>query len=256
MAIKKTKGKQKHVGFAESFKEILSGVGSSIKNDAVLPLPKESWSQFLGLDDSSKSDSKPGVNDLAQSGAEDQVPHTDADPKKENHVTSEKKVSSLSGILAPGEWLNLLQITEHKPEAKPQEAPKSKNAAPGIDYHRDVATSSERASRKEASEIEQKFQQVKQELNRMVESSNKIIQDEFGGITLEQAPTEVKNYHVNFLDWLLITVSTARQKVEDSGAWLSAMRSKKSQRGYKQMAKSHGTSFTMSNERQVATQTG
>jgi hypothetical protein len=44
--------------------------------------------------------------------------------------------------------------------------------------------------------------------------------------------------------------------VEDSGAWLSAMSGKKGKKTYWSEFKKHGTSFGMSNERSVATQTG
>jgi hypothetical protein len=55
---------------------------------------------------------------------------------------------------------------------------------------------------------------------------------------------------------MLTVIRGARMKVEDSGAWLSTMQGKKGKKNYWAMFKKHGTSFGMSNERQVATQTG
>ncbi len=188
-----------------------------------------------------------------------------AEAPKEEQKEAPKTI--FGGDLAPGEWLYLIGITspvkasetaKQAKKAPHEEQPKEqkKNAAPGIDYHREVATSSDRALTRQHTEVEQRIGEVMNELKRIVESSNKIIQDEFGKVTVEQTPTEVGKYHVNFLDWMLITLQTARQKVEDSGAWLSTMKSKKDKKGYWGMFKKHGTSFGMSNERQVATQTG
>jgi len=55
---------------------------------------------------------------------------------------------------------------------------------------------------------------------------------------------------------MLSMIQIARRKVEDSGAWLAVMHSKKKSREYGAMAKKHGTTFSLSNERVVATQVG
>ncbi|HLD02068.1 MAG TPA: DUF5660 family protein, partial [Patescibacteria group bacterium] len=60
----------------------------------------------------------------------------------------------------------------------------------------------------------------------------------------------------NFFEWMLSVIRIARMKVEDSGAWMAALSSKKKGKGYWQMFKKHGTTFGMSHERNVSTQTG
>jgi hypothetical protein len=126
----------------------------------------------------------------------------------------------------------------------------------GIDYHREITHFAERAHHHENTELEQKVQEIVNELQRLVDSSSTLIQAEYQDIAVMQAPSEVGKYHVNFFDWMLSVIQNARMKVEDSGAWLTAMQSKKGKKNYWAMFKKHGTTFGMSNERQVSTQTG
>ena len=139
---------------------------------------------------------------------------------------------------------------------KSVEKPKAQKEA-AINYHREMAQSSERSSRKEVSELSQRIEQISAELRRLI-SSSKVLQMEFAQVAVEQTPTTVGEYHVNFLEWMLIVIRNAREKVEDSGAWLGTVKGKngKKSSGYWDMFKKHGTSFGLSNERSVATQTG
>ena len=126
----------------------------------------------------------------------------------------------------------------------------------GLDYHREITHYAERAHNRETGEIEYKVQEIVAELQRLIDSSSTLIKAEYQEIAVMQAPAEVGKYHINFFEWMLSVIRNARMKVEDSGAWLSAMQSKKGKKNYWAMFKKHGTSFGMSNERQVATQTG
>lgn len=64
------------------------------------------------------------------------------------------------------------------------------------------------------------------------------------------------NYEANFFNWVLLTIKNARARIEEGKNWLAIFASKKSQRQYWNMAKKHGTGFSLSSERNVATQTG
>jgi len=227
MSATKTNGQAKKVNTVETGSKFTTAVKDSLANDLIKQGWTDTWAQILGA-------------------------------KGESSYT-ETSSHGASGDLAPGEILNLSKLRERpdvKARAASQKAETQRYIEPGINYHRDIVHSSENSNRRQLSEMEQKFAQIHQELQRLVDSSSKIVQDEFAGVTISHAPKSVGTYHINFLEWMLIAIRTARQKVEDSGAWLTAMKSKKGQRGYQQMAKTHGTSFSMSNERQVATQTG
>lgn len=125
-----------------------------------------------------------------------------------------------------------------------------------IDYHAEMARGSERSSKRENREVQQQIQEIMHELQRLISSSTKIVQMEYGTYQVSSAPKAVGKYHTNFLSWMLTVVRTARQQVEDAGAWLAVAKGKGKKRGYTQSSKSLGTSFTQSNERNVATQTG
>lgn len=240
----KQKQKVTYVNQIESLKDVGRGIGASLVKDVGIAGGEDSWAQLLGLQGQDHHRSQDGTQ--PQKAGDAEATHTSEAPKSEP--------MSLSGMLSPNEWFVLPGGKNESHEEKPKET--KKNAAPGIDYHREIATTSERSVRKNQSEMEQRFSQIKEELDRLVASSNKIVQEEFGGITTEQAPREVGKYHINFLDWMLIAIRTTREKVEDSGAWLQTMKNKKGKKGYWGMFKKHGTSFGMSNERSVATQTG
>lgn len=153
-----------------------------------------------------------------------------------------------SGDLKEGEELNLSK-------KKKEDAPINPDIAPGIDHRSEILHGSERVRRSEVQQLGREYEQIREELKRIAASS-KILQEKVKHFLLEETPTEVGKYHVNFVEWLLLTLKQARQQIEDSGAWLAALRSKKKSRQYGSMAKKHGTNFTLSNERVVATQTG
>lgn len=112
----------------------------------------------------------------------------------------------------------------------------------------------ERAGSSENQEIQVRIEQILVEIKRLTESS-KELELEFKDVATEAPMAEVGKYHENFLEWVLATIKTARMRIEESAGWLSAMHSKKD-RKYWSMFKKHGTTFGLSNERVVATQTG
>jgi hypothetical protein len=133
-------------------------------------------------------------------------------------------------------------------------------AAPSTEFHKEysqsITKSGENLSRREANEHEHKINQILSEIKELV-TSTKALQVEFGQVTLETVPSNPGKYYTNFLEWLIIMIRQARHKVEESNSWLSSVQGKNSKKqGYWGKAKKMGTSFTQSNERNVATSTG
>lgn len=147
----------------------------------------------------------------------------------------------------------VLPKTQKKELPQPERRP---HIEAGISYHRDIIHNRERMSGQEVQETKYQIQQILDELQRLVSSSDKIIQMTFGEISVASSPTVVGKYHTNFFSWMLTVIRTARQKVEESGAWLQVAKSKGSRKGYQNMFKKHGASFSLSNERTTATQSG
>jgi hypothetical protein len=73
-------------------------------------------------------------------------------------------------------------------------------------------------------------------------------------------------YHKTFFRWLMSIVQDARVKIDNAGVWLAEMNGKQSKKGagggkkkqnnYWNMTKKHGTKFSLSGERAIATQAG
>ncbi|MCL5676217.1 MAG: DUF5660 domain-containing protein [Patescibacteria group bacterium] len=100
-------------------------------------------------------------------------------------------------------------------------------------------------------EIESLLKELK-----LLANSTKELTKEIESAAMEEMPVNPGTYHVNFIEWLISMVKSLRERVEDSQTWLGVFTSKKKQKGYWSMFKKHGTSFGLSNERVVATQTG
>lgn len=163
------------------------------------------------------------------------------------------KSSHKSGELKPGQAMDL----KGSKGPKSTEKLKNLNIAPGIDYRSEIVHGRERSSQREKQEITRMVEDIKVELEKLL-AATKELQKEAAKEPLLAAPQNAGKYHANFFEWLLIMLRQARAKVEDGSAWMHAMNSKGQKKGgsYWNMFKKHGTSFGMSNERNVATQTG
>lgn len=161
-----------------------------------------------------------------------------------------------SGEMTPGQSIDFNKKTSEKHE-EPKTEKKPARVAAAIEYHANIQRSSERSASKENQEQKQLMKQLVEELQRMAKST-KAVEQKFAAFTVEQTVATPGKYHTNFLEWMLIVVSDARRKVEDTGAWLAAMGGKKGKKGHiiSESWKKGDTSVTMSNERQVATQSG
>jgi len=157
----------------------------------------------------------------------------------------------------------IFDIAKHQPQpsekhkVRTEHTPKPHIEA-ALDYHGEfqnkVVKSREHASSAEKQEMKRNIEQIKIELERLVASSH-MLKIEFGTITVEQTAT-VSYYHLNFLEWMLTVIRSARQKIEDSQSWVGAMKGKSAKKSYWGMFKKHGTTFGLSGERAVATQVG
>lgn len=156
-------------------------------------------------------------------------------------------VEQLSGELQEGQEIDLASLRKEK--AKPF------TIEPGINYQRELLHAEKKHAVEDRQAIEVKMQEIIIELKRLTQTS-KILQIEFREVTQEQRIPNVGRYHLSFFEWVLSVVKSARMKVEDAGTWLEAVYAKKKKRGYWTMFKKHGTTFGLSHERVVATQTG
>ena len=164
-----------------------------------------------------------------------------------------KGQSQPSGDLVAGEELNLKPQAKTKQEQQAKEQKQSVEA--GWDYTGEIIHSERRFAQKENRELNAKVSEIIIELKKLAKSS-KELEVTFREITVEQRPVNPGKYHLNFFTWMLVTIRTARMRVEDSKNWANMFSGKKAKREYWSLFKKHGTSFGLSGERTVATQTG
>jgi predicted 3-demethylubiquinone-9 3-methyltransferase (glyoxalase superfamily) len=160
---------------------------------------------------------------------------------------SSKEKNKYKGELLPGEELNLKELHGSKEKKSEAEA--------AIDYSREIIHVGERVIKRQSQEVEMQLKEVMIEIKKLADSS-KELQAQFREVAVEQYVANPGKYHKNFFSWLLSIIRAARAKIEDSNAWLSALHNKKDARKYGAMAKKYGSSFTLNNERTVATQVG
>lgn len=149
----------------------------------------------------------------------------------------------MGGDLTPGQAVDLKGGQEQKA------APKSE--AP-MNYFREVAEAGQYTQQKETQQIRQEVQSIIYELKRLA-SSTKAIQKDVEIAIGPSTPNKVGTYHKNFFEWMLIVIQDARKRVENAGAWLSAVKGKK--KGIFSKMKKNMNEL-MSGERSSSNQTG
>ena len=110
-------------------------------------------------------------------------------------------------------------------------------------------------SYQESVEVQKKIKELLTELKKLAASTSSLSQDVEVAVA-EKAPVNPGTYHLNFLEWMILMVRDLRQRVDESRSWLAVFSSKKKQKQYWSMFKKHGTTFGLSHERVIATQTG
>jgi len=216
----------------------------------VNPLEKEAVRSFA------KNVAKGTLDEFEESGKTFLAQILGLDNKNSHH--SQKATQTEQDTHAqPHKNVEIFNLKNHQnaetPKAHTEKAHSRAEAA--IDYHRDIVKSRERASKGETHEMQRNIEQIKVELSKLVASSH-VLKLQFAEVSVEQSSTTVGEYHINFFEWMLTVIRSAREKVEDSGAWLGTVKGKGAKRDYWGMFKQHGTTFGLSGERAVATQVG
>lgn len=160
------------------------------------------------------------------------------------------KKEKFAGDLNPGQELNLAALEEEKQD-------RILDIDPGYDYKGEILHRETRSLQRISQETENNIQQILVEIKKLVSATGEL-KTQFKVVAIEKVVNPGK-YHESFFEWLLSSVREALKKVEDSKAWLSAVKGKNAKRGtYWTNADETvgGTSFSLSSERVVATQTG
>ncbi len=162
-------------------------------------------------------------------------------------IGKENTTRQTSGDLKEGQEITL--------KKQPKKEDKKPQIEAGWDYTGEIIHAEKRISQTENRELSARVSEIMIELKKLT-SSSKELEAVFREITVEQKPVNPGKYHLNFFEWMLSTIRSARMKIEDSKNWASVFASKKGKKEYWSLFKKHGTSFGLSGERTAATQTG
>ncbi|MBI4991369.1 hypothetical protein HZB96_04730 [Candidatus Gottesmanbacteria bacterium] len=159
----------------------------------------------------------------------------------------------MKGLLSPDKMLSQLFGERAKGESIPQKAEAEKAIKP----RETLLFSYERTSEDKhvAEETHVILSKLKEQIV-LLEKSEKNLAAEVSKVKVEQLPKKSGIYYIRFLEWLITVVKQLRMRVEDGRAWLATFSERKKKRGYWKMYKKHGTTFGLSHERTLATQTG
>lgn len=159
----------------------------------------------------------------------------------------------LKSFVSPDAWMNQLFGQKGKVEKAPFISRPERKRTYRETLVFSYATRKEEGLKKETEVI---LQKLKEQIT-ILEKSGKNLAKEVSKVKLEKKPKKSTLYFVRFLEWLLIEVRKLRIKAEEGRAWLATFnRRKKKKLGYWKMYKKYGTTFGLSHERVLATQTG
>lgn len=153
------------------------------------------------------------------------------------------RAERMAGELKEGEEISLLR-SERKMEIDP-----------GINYKEEILHFERKEMHQEQGQLNQRVEQIMLELKQLSKSV-KQLETQVRDVDTNMLPPTPGKYHETFFEYLLIMLKNTRTRIEESSNWLGVVSKKAAKKGYWGMAKSHGTSYTLSSERVVAQQVG
>lgn len=225
--------KQYSVNTAETFRESVMEVTDTVKTQVGASVD-DLWRQLLGGGETSKkAPSMPQRGDLSAGQVIDFTEY------KKTTVTVQKEPVSDRGKVI---------------DAKDRFIKRSE-AAPGINYHSEILHGEKRISRETEQQLTRQIQEIAAELKQIVSASQELA-TQFKDVAVEQRMVKPGKYHLNLFQFILTVLRQARMKVENSSTCLSISKGKKAKQDYWSQFNDKGTSFSMNNERAIATQAG
>lgn len=190
----------------------------------------------------------------------EQVAHVDAKPSS--------NAPKVKGELAMGEEVSLKKqaqaVDQHGKLLRGQNIEEFgdpnkllKNELHQEYYRREIANIEVKKDREEEYVIKEQVEKIRSELMQLIKEAKQM--DSMVKAVAREAMGAIEKpgrYHLNFLDWLYIQFRNMRVKMQETAPWAKMFASKKAERKYGAMAKKHGTTFSLSQERTTATQTG
>lgn len=158
----------------------------------------------------------------------------------------------IKGLFSPDAVLSQIMgekgQEKHQPSKETPPVQRSENIVFSLSHHSE--------NKQVVEETQVLLRKLKEQIT-VLEKQERNLSSELTKVKVETLPPKTSLYYMRFLEWLLVTVKQLRIKVEEGRAWLETFsQRKKKKAGYWQKYKKHGTTFGLSHERSLATQTG
>lgn len=144
---------------------------------------------------------------------------------------------------------------EHSLKKQPEKKAAAPRTEAHMEYFRTVKNADVAPERQKDIETKSRVDEIRMEIKKLMDASQEL-EATFKTVHIEQRVIKAGSYHETFLTFILSLLRSARVKMQEGASWMNTTKNKKKQQQYQSMAKKHGTSFTLNNERTVATQTG
>lgn len=122
-------------------------------------------------------------------------------------------------------------------------------------YFREIITAPARAENEDRHQLSAQIEEIRVEIKKLKDAS-KEMEVVFREVSTQQTPEKPGKYHLNFYEWVFITIKNAREKMEEVNTLGSMVSNRRKEKQYLAMSKKHGTSFSLNNERAIARQAG
>lgn len=165
----------------------------------------------------------------------------------------DKKVGEQVGFLSSGGNGHEMKPGEEVSLKKQEKAVVRSEAH--MEYFRTVKNADVAPKHQEDAALERQVNDIRLEIKQLIAES-KQLESAFKTIQIDQKVVKAGVYHQTLFAFLKSLIHTARVSLKEGASWMNTTKTKKQQQSYTSMAQKHGTSFTLNNERSLATQVG
>ncbi len=122
-------------------------------------------------------------------------------------------------------------------------------------YFREIITAPVRSENEDRQQLKAQIEEIRIEIKKLKDASSEM-EVIFKQVSIQQAPEKPGKYHLNFYEWVFLTIQNVHKKMEEVNTLGSIFQNRRQEKQYLAMSKKHGTSFSMHHDRAIARQTG
>lgn len=176
----------------------------------------------------------------------EQTNKTAVDQLAEARKDAQMQVFGLENELQEGDEVSIGQETEKRPKII---------SAEHRAYSRELDAAPARVEHEDRQQLRVQIEEIRIEIKKLKDASTEM-DVVFREVSIQQTPENPGKYHLNFYEWVFITIRNARRKMEEVNTLGSMVSTRRKEKQYLAMSKKHGTSFSLNNERSIVRQTG